>query len=166
LQRDRSLTLPVLGGGGEVPGAGGHEFLVGFVVGPLGRRGVAVQRCQALLAAEKELGRDAAIKVVGLDAVFHHAVEYRGLDAADAGEAPAGLGHLFDQERFVLGVRSELATQVREEAIEFTLVFVVEDAESPGESMFGRVPRGGGLALGRFRARGELRVFLIRDYLS
>ena len=89
-----------------------------------------MQCCEALLAAQKELGCDAAVQVVGLDAVFHHAVEYRGLDAPDAGEAPAGLGHLLDQERLVLGVAEPTRRRASEE-VEFVLVFVREDLKAP-----------------------------------
>jgi hypothetical protein len=92
--------------------------------------------------------------------------EHGGFEALGAREVPAGLGHLLDQERFVLVGGFEVIAKAGEEDIELFLILVGEDGEGSGESVLGGVPRGGGFALLGFRPGREGRVLLIGCDLS
>ena len=92
-------------------------------------------------------------------------VEGGGLQALGAGEDPLGFGELFDEGGLVEVGGFVLFAEFGEELVEFVLVFVGEDGEGGGESVFGGVAGGGGFAFGGFGAGGVLGVLLIREDL-
>jgi hypothetical protein len=72
------------------------------------------------------------------------------LEAFDAGEVPAGLDHLADEEGFVLAFGAELGGEALGEGIELGLVLVGEDEDGSGcEPMLQGISCGDGAAFGR-----------------
>jgi hypothetical protein len=120
---------------------GFQQFGVCFVVAALGGRGEALENAQGAVGAGEESGGDGLVGVSGGHVFAEHLIERRGLEPADAAEAPAGVGHLFDQERLVLVGGLELVAEAGEEDVEFFLVLMAEDLVGGGQAGFGE--RGG-----------------------
>ena len=68
---------------------------------------------------------------------------------------------MLDEKGFMLVGGLELIAKAGEEDVELFLVFVGQDSEGAGESVFGGVPRGGGFAFRGFRAGGQGGVVLV-----
>jgi hypothetical protein len=95
-------------------------------------------------------GGDLLVGVVLGQVAHEHLIEHGGFEAAGAAQAPAGLGHLLDQEGLVLVGGMELIAEAGEEDVEFVLVLVREDGEGSGEPVPGGVPSGCGFPSGVF----------------
>ena len=120
---------------------------MGFVVGTLGCRGVALQSGEGL-------------PILG-GSSFSGAFKRGGLEALNSRELPTRPCHLLDQKRFVFAIEAKLIAIALQQAVEFGLIFVGEDGQFGGESMFEGVVANGGLARFSSRPGTELRVRLI-----
>ena len=88
--------------------AEGQELMQGAIAGSLGGRGVALQGEEGTGGViNQRVGEDGV--AIGRVAKADHLLDYGGFEAADAGETPAGLGHLLDQEALVGGGGRESA---------------------------------------------------------
>ena len=92
----------------------------------------------------------------------NHDFDENRFEAADAGQLPAGLRHLFNQEGLVLAGWGELVLKVVTEAIERGLVLMGINLEAARQVVLNRITAGDGLAFRRGRAGTEQRVRLIR----
>ncbi len=137
---------------------------MGLVVGPFGGCGVTLEFRPSAVAALEQVPGDGCVGI--RTAKGQHLGEGGCLDALEPRKLPARLRHLLQKKRLVLANWPELLAQTGEHRIEFFLFFVRQDSESSGESMPGSVARGGGFALRRFRAGGELGITLISGDLS
>jgi hypothetical protein len=118
----------------------------GFVTGQdgegVGAAGVAVED-----VGHAVVGSEVLVLLVDVFGVIHQVeIEDAGFHAADAGEAPGGHDHLFDQEGFdgtdgLLGVLVGL-----EQFVELVFVLADDDGVLGSEPMFEGIEANGGLA--------------------
>ncbi len=142
------------------------EFAVGLVIGPFGGGAIALEFVEHV-AVPGHGGKDPGIGV-GIAVGFGEDLFERELfEAFDAGEFPAGLDHLADEEVFVFAFGPELVGEGGAEGGVLGFVLVGEDGGfGGGEAVPGRVRGGGGFAFGRGRARGVACVLAIREDLG
>ena len=98
------------------------QLAMRFVVGSLGCRGVTLQGGEGL--------------PIFRGPCFRGALERGCFQALNARELPTGPCHLLDQKGFVFAIEAELVAITLEQAVEFGLIFVGEDGQFGGESVF------------------------------
>jgi hypothetical protein len=126
----------------------------GFVTGQDGE-GVGAAGVAQEDIGHAVLGRDALVLLLDVFGVIEQAeIECASFHTANAGEAPGGHDHLFDQEGFdgtdgLLGVLVGL-----EQFLELVLVLADDDGVLGSEPMFEGIEANGGLAFGGLGAGG------------